>query len=61
MSSVPADAGTVHTAPTETIGEAATWAASRRRGIIVTTVVASLIAATFYVGFIVMMVLRAIH
>jgi len=39
----------------------ATWAASRRRGIIITTVVASLVAATFYVGFIVMMVMRAIH
>jgi hypothetical protein len=35
--------------------------ASRRRGVIITTVVASLIAIGFYVGFIVMMVLRASH
>jgi hypothetical protein len=34
---------------------------ARRRGIIITTVVASAVALTFYVGFIVMMVLRAIH
>jgi hypothetical protein len=41
--------------------EGSTGPASRRRGIIITTVVASLIAAGFYVGFIVMMVMRAIH
>jgi hypothetical protein len=33
--------------------------ADRRRGVLITTVVASLVAAAFYVGFIVMMVLRA--
>jgi hypothetical protein len=33
----------------------------RRRGIRLTTVVVSLIALAFYVGFIVMMVLRAVH
>jgi hypothetical protein len=35
--------------------------AARRRGIVRTTWVVSAIALTFYVGFIVMMVLRAIH
>jgi hypothetical protein len=35
--------------------------ARRRRGIIITTAVVSLIAIAFYVGFIVMMVLRATH
>jgi len=65
VSTSPAKAGAA-SAPANTAANAratrpATWAASRRRGIIITTAVASLVAATFYVGFIVMMVMRALH